>query len=658
MRKIKYFIALLLFLAGYIYNGELSMLYFDNFQESYYQSSFAFLHADAENEEIVEDLLDAGKKNELDFFVISSEIKGAFEKEIRIYGTEGSFADLKKRGIEEKEYRSLFNGTCEIHLELFQNVPDLKKIDSCYYVGGKSRYYDMCEFKKELIGSYGGGFPHKYGDEKETWLNLFSVWIVIFSLMLCIQGYETVYYRKENAVRILMGEDIWRSSIINNGMDCFVLILLFISVPLFMGKITNCTFRMSYLIVAFVVFLGIFTLISRIGAHIDFKKDLAGSKSGKSLLTANYILKIITCIMILTVLVGNIVVIEKGVNSMQQRGFFEKHSDYAYYRLSYKVEESMPIWKSDYVNLEFYERFHEKSLQYIDMTKNFDEAYPVIGINENAYEELVEEYPALRERYPGTEREGAYILFPKKIKRNSDEYLFAMAIFDVNYAKQYKEPPELIWYDEDIDLVGVDNRAALTSWYRQNPIIIISRNVVSAEEFNNEDALQYSGQNALSTMYRISETDFRNFCLEFSLTDQIAEKYNVLEVFNHSKAVLTRAMRICLSLSVLLICLDLSLIFFIIKLEYRFNAVELALKKVLGYTLWQRNRKLIGWTFFSIGLCTLCIGLLLWKTEKTVSSELLLIAILMICVEIGIILKKAGNMEKVKLQQVLKGETV
>ena len=82
----------------------------------------------------------------------------------------------------------------------------MTQFENCYLIGDESKLSDMREFKALLIGQYGGGFPHLYGSDRELYLNLLTVWVILFGILLLISVYEVTYLRKENALRFIMGE--------------------------------------------------------------------------------------------------------------------------------------------------------------------------------------------------------------------------------------------------------------------------------------------------------------------------------------------------------------------------------------------------------------------------------------------------------------------
>ena len=112
MKKLKLIVIYLLITIGFIFNGELFILYLDGFQESYYQSGFDFVNREAATleKEVIQDFLNAGKAYDVDFFFVDSTIISAYNKEVTIFGTPNALKTLRAKGIFERKHNSLFMG--------------------------------------------------------------------------------------------------------------------------------------------------------------------------------------------------------------------------------------------------------------------------------------------------------------------------------------------------------------------------------------------------------------------------------------------------------------------------------------------------------------------------------------------------------------------
>lgn len=72
MTKIKGLIFAVLICIGFLFNGELYLLYMNHFQASYYEADFYAnsLEKSISDNEIKQDFINAGKKHYVDFFVV------------------------------------------------------------------------------------------------------------------------------------------------------------------------------------------------------------------------------------------------------------------------------------------------------------------------------------------------------------------------------------------------------------------------------------------------------------------------------------------------------------------------------------------------------------------------------------------------------------
>ena len=642
-----------------MFSGELFILYLDGFQESYYQSGFDFVNreADIEEEEVIQDFLNAGKAYDVDFFFLDSKIISAYAKEITIFGTPNALKTLQAKGILEGKHNSLFMGETQVRYEDFSNIKTIEKFKDSYYIGDQSQLEAMRLFKASLVDKYSGGLPKLFSSDKETWLNLFSVWFIIFGLILLLTIYEIISLKKEIMVRITLGEDV-RAVFGKNALaDIAILASALLSVPFLLSSLSNSNvlFKIQTLAPAFMVFMIANTLINAAILRINFKKDIVTRRSGGGLLAANYILKTMTTILTLIILSSNFAILAQGYLMHKQGDFFSAHKDYSYYKLNYRVNNHLgkTISDTETMNQEFYKRFQKFSLQYNDLTANYSSPYPVILINRNSFKEISRLNNALVEAIQSAD-EDYYILIPPGISEDSLEYTIANHIFTTFLGRNIDSSIKTKLYDDDISLVGVHNMEKYVSRPMENPIILFNNTIQQIDESQADKAMYY----AYSTMYNIPEQDFNNFIEEYQLSDQIVVKSNVLDVYEYNWAIMSRNMKLIVILSFFLLALEIALISFIIKLEYQFNAMELALKKVLGYSLYARNKRLILITLVVFLLSIILAFFLRGLLGIAEGANLIWGGLILLAVELVFIAKKAGAMEKANVPAILKGRVL
>lgn len=315
----------LLFVIGFLFNGEQFAFYIDNFQESFYRSTFVFddIGDEMQLNELIEDFNSAAKENEVDFFMIDSRIESAYRKVITIYGTEDAFKYIESKGIHNKEYLSILMGTIDVNFVPFDEIKNMEIFDYCYYVGDATSLDDMRAFKSSLIDKYGGGFPKLFGSDRETKLNMISVWSIIIFVMSLLLIYEILLQKKEIALKVVFGEDIKTIFLKNILSDCSFIISTFAILLLFLSRFSNVSFMMNLVMKLIGISLIIDLIINLTVFRINFKKHFARGMTSGKLLIINYAIKSLITGLVILMLSSNIVLILYGINHFKQQDYFK-----------------------------------------------------------------------------------------------------------------------------------------------------------------------------------------------------------------------------------------------------------------------------------------------------------------------------------------------
>ena len=663
MRFIKYIVFCVLMTLGFVYNGELYIFYLDNVQENYYQTNFAFeeMADERTDNEIKYDFMTAAKKNDVDIFMIKSQTKSAYEKEITIYGTKGALESLKNRGVKEQQVKSMFLGNVEVDIEPYENIQDIKSYSTCYLISEYNEYENLSNFKKDLINDYGGGFPRLYGSEKETTRNILSVWIVIFLIIIGLNYYEITFKRKEVCLKIVLGEDVRIICLKNSLYDIIIFSFIFYTTLFFTNNYTNSLFRFNQILKCYVIFIFLVIIVNMLHLFVNYKKALSRSYKTKKVLLATYCFKLVSSIVATVLLANNFFFINQGIEMIRQKAFFEEHKEYSYYRLNYKIsaEKNVPLWKNDLVNLSFYQEFFDDALQYVDLTRHFGSIYPIMVINENTLKEVYWKSDIFQDFGEVLDSGAAFILYPDKIEKKSNEYEYAQVVFKSFFSKQYNVNYKEYWYEDDISITAINNSLGMESSILDNPIVIVSKDVIDTKNIIAEDVLGYrNGDIALSTMYKVKDNEFEKFCQDHNLQNQIVVKSNVWDVYQYNLNIMLRSMYINIILSILIILLEILMIGVIIRIEYQVNSIEIFLKKILGYTVWEIHKKIICMAIINALIAALT-GIILGGTiEIDFFKYLIMAGIIILLINLILVLYNARNIEAKNINQVLKGEII
>lgn len=207
MKKIKYIISFCIIFIGILIIGESHIFYLDNFYTQY-DNTTLYLQIDTTSEEMKRDIIDSSRANNVDVFTLKRSQPSISLINYNIYGTSKVEEYInKKSNIFEGNYNSVFLGNISFTFNDFDTLEDMENQIDYYIIGSKDNIY---KFKMDLINKYAGNHPKGGYSDKESVRNTISIWILIISIILLITIYELISKKKENVLRITMGERIRR----------------------------------------------------------------------------------------------------------------------------------------------------------------------------------------------------------------------------------------------------------------------------------------------------------------------------------------------------------------------------------------------------------------------------------------------------------------
>ncbi|GGA18410.1 hypothetical protein GCM10008018_72890 [Paenibacillus marchantiophytorum] len=107
--------------------------------------------------------------------------------------------------------------------------------------------------------------------------------------------------------------------------------------------------------------------------------------------------------------------------------------------------------------------------------------------------------------------------------------------------------------------------------------------------------------------------------------------------------------------SILILFLEIVIIKSILRLEYEVNAIELCLKKILGYNIWQKNKKILLVTLIPTILGMIGAMIVWIFINGNIVNYLVYGSIFIFLIEPFIILTYIRKLERAKISIILKG---
>lgn len=656
MKLIKHILSIFIIFIGILIFSEGYHFYIQDFQREF--SFTNFYQQEYSKEEMLLDLENTSEKYDLNIFIVKNKVINNYYNEISIYGTKGVLKYLNdNKIIYEKEYNSLFLGETKV---IFKNLSEIEDLSSnTFYIIGS--FENAEKFKGDLVDKYDGHWVRP-GDKNNSYKNLHRAILLLVTLTICLLTYyRIITEKKENVIRISLGENPIRIVLKNILTDIFIyLSIIFISI-ISLSPYTSTFFNLNITITFFSFLIFINSALYFNIYFYEIKESFSNTVTNKKLLPMSYALKTITLIITILVISSNIGIIAESSSFYKQKGFFEEYKDYYYvnlFKFDFTEEEKVKYgnWKSIGAGIiesfytQYFNDFNPIILSSDTLTKN--------GVYANrASLEYISDMIVELKNIDFT-KEFYLILNESQLEKESiiNQMLHELEFYqrDYNFNREQKDRYEIIYYEQEIDVLTINEDSIYGSKFVSNPNIILDNRDGSLFVIGSEiSSIQYYNR---EVMYKLDMDKFNKFVDEFKLGEEgIGSATNVLEYYDHNWLIAKRLLLINSIFTILVLILEVMITISIIKLEYEINAMEISLKKILGYNLWQKNKPICLATtlIVSVSIVSSCILGIIFNMNS--AQYFIYGGVLIFILEIIIIVIYINRIENSKVQKILKG---
>lgn len=679
MKFIKYLIALIAFLAVAICTGEF-------YQVHVYEAGggdfVAFsLDTNTDLEDFYKDVQNTADAHEVLAICESINSMGDnSDSKITIYFSDMDSAkkyasDLK---IKEGYSQSLFMYGTDVD---FEEIRQCREDGDVYITllgdkADKQAFIDLMGEKYEVNMQSVKDKAENYFSS-EAFIVQIVLWIIACAVIAVLALYESMMMQKESAVRCSLGENPFKIYLKKVLLDSAVLVLLFLASFLFSSVFTNSLFAFGISAALFAALLLVNALALLPIFRVKIDKAFSGAAGSASLLSASYTLKLITCV--LTVLVAAMAIgsVSEVMKIKKQGDFFEQYKDYSYIQMLPKkgtLNAKSPVATVKYrLQKEFFEntllQTHYTNL--LGLSDGVERE--LILCNRNAKENLLKAIPGLTEEKISEEK--MYIITPRYPGYENDtEFAQPNFLGFEGYFFCHDYEVESVPYESDAYLPATNGSAdKIGCEVYKNPVILFSNLDESKLSIPN-DCGTFKGINeetgaeiwdgGLDTpyydqflMFKVTDSEIQEFLNKYNLelSSGTYDRVNVYKNFQAEHERAEKMMGIFLVLFLVLFFLETALISTVIRLDYSVNAKELAIKKVIGYSLLDKNKKI-----FAITIGVMVLGMIVAVVISSVYkiADPFTVAVgcgILSAAEIIIIIWNIVKTEKAQLVKILKG---
>lgn len=635
VKIIKYFLIIILLAMISVIPGEVFQGYLDQYND-FYETTF-YLPDDISGDAMLEELTEIANKNSIYIFKICERDDNVFSSSIDIYADDDMLKILAADyGITQGIYKSLFSGETTIRSHGFYEISEeLLKSDKTYYLYGDED--DMIQFKRELVDTYAGSFPKDDGfNALESYRSILIVaWLFAIVIVVLITVYDAISQKKENFVRLTMGERTWALCLKNIALDTAYLIFLYNTLKIIIRNMQGNLAFESYSNIMFAIMVLLNAIVFVRFSKIDYKLATADSTSDSGVLRYNYFISA-SCMIILMVSVASCIeLVDTSYKYSNQEGYFKEHKDYNWYQ-SLRIEDDADDSVQGYLD-EFISE-NPEDFMYVcqggDISEESDEFFyeASAGSREYLQSEIVELDKELQSEL--------YILISERNMLSEDELSYIM---DWIYIDDY-EDYEIVYYADPVDIVYRTFDSEPITEMVKNPVIVFHNNAdTSTEEHFYEFFLG---------MVKGSSGRWEQFAGEHNIS---YVETNAWDYYCYRWESLSRTIIINIAIIAIMMFMYLLVSCVIINMEFKVNAKELVIKKICGYHIFERFGKIYGITGI---ICVLSVLIILFLDLFVMDINFggIFGAIISImCIQYVFITCQIVLYEKKNMQNILKG---
>lgn len=637
MRISRYTISVLLVLIVLAFIGETHVWYLSEFEVRYPSVTF-YPQKGVSQERMLSDISQAAERENVTVFVVEHEIESYISQQINIYGTQGTEEFLKRDAeIKEGVSHSIFLGDSIVSFHDLKEIPDVSKVSDYQTIGDSKQ---VLKFKRDLVNQYAGAFPEEGYQPFHSKLNIALAWSLAFALLLLLTLYHVGLMKKELLVRLVSGERISDFMLRQILCDLGFYLSVFVVAFLALRPLTNPFFELGVSLICITIFLILNSLAHTWMLSIDVKKDNTSYHSGKTFIAASYVYKGITMFVTVLVMSGSIALICDGIDCHKQKEFFQERKEDSYVMLSsFSDTDEKEAKLRDKIYRECVRQ--NKTCMLVELLgfEHDDDNYVYADRGSIPY--LQQQIPELQDVDLS---DAAYVIKPEDENLSGNEFDEAEELFRV-YSQDEDAPIRTITYQGKTEIISHKIQDSVTSCLKENPVIVL----------NNMEPGFVDGYLWTGTMVNLTDSEWENYLEKHGFTDEIAYRTNVYENYLHSWRMLKWGMVLGIVLFAIMFVMECFILYTTLYYEYRLNAMELSLQKVLGFTIFQRHRKIGGLTIVS-GAGGLAIAILIGIFLDIGNLTALLVAgFAIIAFELAFIVRYAYKMETINVQRVLKG---
>ena len=580
-------------IVALVVNGDLYQDYLRHFEYAFDNTSLN-LPFKVNGKEMTADILDTAEKHSIMFFTVARSVEGLTKESVCIYYSDDGVLNniFEECSVEEKEYKSVFFGKTDITARPFEESSDELLTGTYYLIGDKLAEKD---FKLALIEKYGGSLIRDGYKPKDDSLFVGIIWLAVLIAFVFLTVFEYHISLQSNAIMLSVGVSTNSLFLKSCATDAVCLTVVLFASRMILRQFTNTSFNSVYqfCFLAAAIITDIFVCSRLYGVNIGLY--LRGKNRQVGVLVGCYIVKFAASLLVIASFASFTAVASEYKSYASQKPFWDKYSSYNNIKARLvsddyeKAEE-----ESRRIDYKIYsEHFNDSDIVLLSYIAGKDFfGVDVIAFNKNAADYLK---PKLKDiDFAALKDNRVYAFIPQKQFRNgfgsaNTGSLNEMSDKVIDWRGSYHEGAEIIYYNNNVKLLSLTPDSGFSSKYYKNPIVLfINIDEEKNPRINTGDINIGEGQ--YFKMFNMSKQEYKYYYTKAAAPGEDVQVFyfNIGEQYNHNLSTLRKSIYISLILTALISALNIVITIIFLKIYLNVNSVETAIKKVTGYSVFER----------------------------------------------------------------------
>lgn len=599
------------------------------------------------NKDLINSVYSIAKNNNCEVYYADSKLtNNSTHTELSIYCNIKTKKYIENRNyITEGMHKSYFGNSINITYYQFDDIYELSEnnIVNIYFYGDYNNIYQALYAIKSKHGLDYQNFQD-YNIRNYVVTELIIIFLAVAVILVLINIYNNKFIKKEVAIRCINGQNIYKFIFRRIAYDISCILFSYFIMYIFLKKVAK---QIPYNTPMLILIL-ILILIEIVNKLLLLLKNpvlvLKGKDNLASILNMTYLLKIVVCTLCSIVIALTMITAYKSFKYKSQEEYYTAKKNYYFVYFGKSFFNIAPNLQNDFIKDVYFNNVDKMDIKIFSSffdTKINKKNTTIYYANKNMLNDIKSEIKNIN-----IQENKQYILIPSKLNYTEDDVKKILEFAN----KSCNNNVQVVYIKKSYRIIQADINEESFSKYIDDPILLLD----TSYGINFTDNIASFNNKTLFKLDSANTNKFNNIYTKYN----IKEPFRITNVYEtYRKSVIKHDITLKTNFVILFIFLffEFLISIYIVKLEYILNDIELAVKKVSGYSIWLRMKKVLCIT----ALCNICSAILsiylCYKLETKLLWYTLFAIFITFVLEVLLIVTKTIKFERTNIQKILKG---